>query len=57
MLLAVDIGNTSITFGHFSKGRLRKTARISTPGVGMSVKLLKRFPLKKIQDNGSLNFQ
>lgn len=49
-ILAVDIGNTSITFGHFSKGRLRKTARISTPGVEKSVKLLKRFPLEKIQE-------
>lgn len=56
-ILAVDIGNTSVTFGHFSKGRLIKTARMYTSGVyilaaavGGAETLLRRFPLGKIHE-------
>ncbi len=50
-IIAVDIGNTSVLFGHLSGGRLKKACRLSTAdvrtrAVGM---LKKNFPLKRIE--------
>ena len=50
-IIAVDIGNTSVLFGHLSGGRLKKTHRMRTADVqARALGILKKhFPLKKIE--------